>query len=43
MGCMGKYILIGNLELAQMQGVELGHTFPVCIMDDFGNLVRVKP
>jgi hypothetical protein len=41
--CMGKYVVLCNLELATMQGVAPKDTFPVCVMDDFGNLVRVKP
>ena len=44
--CVGKlsgnyFVVSMNYELAYMQGVKPGCVHVECIVDDFGNLVRV--
>lgn len=41
MSPMWRYRVIANCELAEMQGVAPDRVQPVCVIDDFGNLVRV--
>lgn len=42
MAPMWRYIVIcPHLELARMQGVSPGQVHPICVIDDFGNLVKV--
>lgn len=39
----GMYgVICTNIELAHMQGVEPGCVHLDCVVDDFGNLVRVQ-
>jgi hypothetical protein len=37
-----RYVVIcPMIDLAMMQGVPAGKVHPICVMDDFGDLVRV--
>ena len=43
MGKLGQYqVICPNLELMKMQGLDHTNWIMTCIMDDFGNLVRVS-